>query len=314
MQKSLSIKCFASLPGFVLAASLPAIGISAEASAQSLQSAVPSPSISTRLPAQLPVETIETVTGPDGVETVTRTRRIPARVETQPVAAQTTQAAPIAAYRQPAYPQPGYPQPAYAPGTPYGQPYQPVAYAPAPTPVVFNREQWVDECRRRTAGSSSDERQQLIGGLLGTAIGGIAGNRIASGERLGGTLIGAGAGGLAGAAIGNALGEKKDDAAYDCQAALDNYLSQYSANGGRVAARTIPAGSAYPAQAYPQQGYYGYPNQAQPYAYQQPNQVVWVPVQVEQPQRVIVRETVREEGVPAARRVPQPSGSKLIQE
>ncbi|MBI1403936.1 MAG: hypothetical protein GC147_12080 [Porphyrobacter sp.] len=56
----------------------------------------------------------ETVTNENGVETITRTRRIP------------------------------------APGAAPAQPY-PAAGAYDPTPVVFERDQWIDECKRRTA-------------------------------------------------------------------------------------------------------------------------------------------------------------------
>ncbi len=299
MQNSVSIRA-------ILATScvFGAAAFSSGALAQALTEPVPAPSISTRLPAQIPAETVETSTGPDGVETVTRTRRIPARtapVQTQAPAAQTYPGAPYAGSAYQAYPTAAYPAPA------------------ASQPVVVGQEQWINECRRRTAGRSDSDRNQIIGGLLGAAVGGLAGNRIANGERLGGTLIGAGAGGLAGAAIGSALnGDDDGDRSYDCEAALNDYVSQYRANGGRIAARTIPSGSPY--VGYAPQGYYPYQGPVYQGAYQQPSQVVWVPIEVEQQQRVVVRETVREERVPATRtipaprRVPVPANSKLIKE
>lgn len=283
--------------------------------AQTAPAAIPSPSSSTQLPDRLPTETTETSIAADGVETITRTRRIPARTTAAPYEA--------APHTGTAYAPPqGYTAQPYAP-----QGYTPQAYAspvyvapPTTTPVVYGREQWIEACRQRTAGRSREDRNQIIGSLLGASVGGLAGNRIASGKRLGGTVLGAGAGGLAGAAIGNAIKDKDEAARYDCSAALDNHLSQYTANNGRLASRTIPAGTAYPG-AYPvyaPQAYY--PQPAPTYQTGQPTQYVWVPVEVEQPQRVIVRETVREEPVPARRVIPTPrqvsvpATSKLVRE
>ncbi len=221
-----------------------------------------------------------TVIGPDGVETVTRTRRITASAPVQ-------------------YPQDVY-QRNYAPT---GYPF------PAYAPVVFEREQWLDECNRRTNGRDESEKGGIIGGLLGAIGGGIIGNRVADSERLGGTLIGAGVGGLAGLLIGNLIGGGKKNDRYDCEAALDGYLSQYGANGPRFASRTIAAPVGYPA--------YGYDYAPAQVYYAQPQQIVMVPVQYQQQQRVIVRETVREEIIPGAVRyippAPQPLPSpKLI--
>ncbi len=228
------------------------------------------------------VEEATTSIGPDGVETVTRTRRI-------------TTSAPV--------------QQSYTPNSQYpGSPYQPVhstrAYAPAGypapayAPVVFEREEWLDECNRRTNGRDEREKGGIIGGLLGAIGGGIIGNRVADGERLGGTLIGAGVGGLAGLVLGNLIGGGKKNDRYDCEAALDGYLTQYGTHGPRYASRTI----AYPA--------YGYDYAPAQVYYAQPQQMVMVPVQYQQQQRVIVRETVREEVVPGAVRyippAPQP--------
>jgi len=227
----------------------------------------------------------ETSVGPDGVETITRTRRIESAA---PPAGET--------YQGHANPAPAYP----------GYPPQ------APTPVVFEREQWLEECRRRTEGRDEREKGGIIGALLGAITGGIIGNRVADGERLAGTLIGAGTGGLAGLLLGNLIGWGKKNDRYDCEAALDSYISQYGypASGpARIASRTIPA--PYPPAGYapsyqPAYGY-GYPaySYAPAYGYAPPPQMVMVPVRYEQQQRVIVRENVREESVPAARSIPE---------
>jgi hypothetical protein len=247
------------------------------------------------LPAEyrrLPVteETSTTMVDENGVETITRTRRI-------------TTTAPVAGGYETAY-EPAYtqaPQPVrYVPPG-----YHQATYAPAYAPMILDREQWLEECERRTRGRDRDERGGIIGGLLGAIGGGIAGNRIAgAGERLGGTLIGAGVGGLTGILLGNLFDGDDDEDRYDCEGAIDAYLEQYSTHGGRFASRTIAA----PAQvAYPGYGY-GY-SYAQPsaYYYQPQPTMVMVPVTTYQQQRVVVRETVREEMVPGnSRSIPRP--------
>ncbi|MEO1221300.1 MAG: hypothetical protein AAFY42_08115, partial [Pseudomonadota bacterium] len=229
----------------------------------------------------------------DGVETITRTRRIMRPVTT----AATTNtfvtreeyevevpAAPHAHYRHaPAYA--GHYAPAYAPGA-----------------QVFQREQWIAECERRTDGYSGRRKGGIIGGLLGAVAGGVIGNRLWDSERLAGTLIGVGAGGIGGALLGSLIGGGRNDRGeYDCAAALDAYLSQYATGGYRVAARTIPAPA--PVYAPPPAYGYGYGYSAPQYYYQPPQQITYVPVEYQQRQRVIVRETVREEIIPGARRV-----------
>ncbi|MGJ8606227.1 MAG: glycine zipper 2TM domain-containing protein, partial [Marivita sp.] len=233
----------------------------------------------------------ETTVDEYGVETVTRTRRIESR-------GPYTDAEHTGDYA------PHYDQ-GYAPQ------YAPASYAPATS--VFEREQWIDECEHRTNGSSGNEKGGIIGGLLGAIAGGIIGNRVSDAERLGGTLIGAGVGGLGGLLIGSLIGNGRDDRGdYDCEAALDSYLSQYGYPGAvpvtRVAARTIPAPQ-YAPQYAPAPQHYGYAYAPQyQYTYAPPQQVVYVPVRYEQQQRVIVRETVREETVPvAARSIPAPA-------
>ncbi|MCL9982113.1 MAG: hypothetical protein NBV60_03040 [Erythrobacter sp.] len=203
-------------------------------------------------------ETTETVIDANGVETITRTRRIDL----------------------PAAPQ------GYAP-----------AYAPSYAPVVFERDQWLDECRRRTAGKDKDDTGAIIGGLLGAIAGGFAGYEIAGvGDRVLGTVLGVGGGGLIGGLLGSLFDGDDDADRYDCEAALDTYLSQYGTSaaypGARSASREIP---------YPTYGY----------AYAPP-QMVMVPVRSEVPQQVVVRETERYETytVPGAARIipaPRPS-------
>lgn len=249
----------------------------------------------------LPVggELSTTTVGADGVETVTRTRRIASSMPVEQV--YPAQGYAPAPYSPPVQQQPVYGQPVYAAAT--------------PAPVVFEREQWLAECNRRTNGRSENEKGGIIGSLLGAVGGGILGNRIADGERLGGTLIGAGVGGLAGLLLGNLIGGGKKNDRYDCEAALDGYLG---APGPRYASRTIAAPMAYPAYAQPVQTYAYAPA---PVVYQQQQQMVMVPVYYQQQQRVIVREEVREEVIPGATRyiprepapIPQPAPSpKMI--
>jgi hypothetical protein len=229
------------------------------------------------------VQTNETVTVVNGVETITRTRRIDAP---RPLPA-----APMA-------PQHGY-APAYAP---------PMAYA---APAVFERQQWIDECRRRTRGQNRDNTGLIIGGLLGAIAGGVAGYEIAGvGDRVLGTVLGVGGGGLIGGLLGS-LFDGDDDDRYDCEAALDAYLSQYGAPDARIASRAI----AYPAYGYGYPAAYSYG-----YSYAPPPQMVMVPVRTEVQQQVVVRETVREETysvprAPAERVIPAPRPSpKMIKQ
>jgi len=228
----------------------------------------------------------ETVTIENGVETITRTRYINAPGVVRPL--------------------PG-PQ-GYVPNYPGS------AYVPAPgyaAPAVFERQQWIDECRRRTRGQNRDNTGLIIGGLLGAIGGGIAGYEIAgAGDRVLGTVLGVGGGGLIGGLLGSLFDGDKKKNLYDCEAALDSYLSAYGAPAPRIASREI---------AYPGYGYYGYPQgYAYGYTYAPPPQVVLVPVRTEVQQQVVVRETSREETytVPGASRVITervPSG-KLIRQ
>jgi hypothetical protein len=231
------------------------------------------------------VQTSETMATVDGVETVTRTRRIegprPVPVAQAPIAPQ--------AYA-PAYP-PTY---AYAAPAP--------AYA---APAVFERQQWIDECRRRTKGRDKDDTGLIIGGLLGAIGGGFLGYEIAgAGDRVLGTVLGVGGGGLIGGLLGS-LFDGDDDDRYDCEAALDSYLSQYGAPGARIASREIAYAPPAYGYAYPAAPSYGY-------TYAPPPQMTVVPVRSEVQQQVVVRETVREEtySVPGAARIipaPRPS-------
>lgn len=103
---------------------------------------------------------------------------------------------------------------------------RPLGYTPQ------QRAAWLDQCRASYL--RSDYRNgngAVIGGLVGAAVGGFAGNRIADGNRLLGTVVGAGVGGLAGAAIGDAADR---DARRDGEAAAidqcENYLRRYEAS------------------------------------------------------------------------------------
>ncbi|MBU7580162.1 MAG: hypothetical protein KAF27_06780 [Porphyrobacter sp.] len=257
--------------------------------------ALPSDMRSAPAPVTVPMQMNETVTTVNGVETITRTRRIDA-----------ARPAPVA---PDGYPRPiGMPNPAYA---------QPQAYAPAYAPAVFEREQWIEECRRRTRGQNRDRTGLIIGGLLGAIAGGVAGYEIAgAGDRVLGSVLGVGGGGLLGGLLGSLFDGDKKKNLYNCEAALDSYLSAYGAPGGRVASRTI----AYPAYDY---GYgYGYPQAySYGYSYAPPPQMVMVPVRTEVQQQVVVRETVREETytVPGATRIidpaprPRPSAKMIKQ-
>lgn len=237
--------------------------------------------------APMAMQTNETVTVVNGVETITRTRRIDA---------------PLPATR----PAPMPPQQAYAPA--YAPAYPaPMAYSAAP--VVFERQQWIDECSRRTRGQSRDNTGLIIGGLLGAIAGGVAGYEIAgAGDRVLGTVLGVGGGGLIGGLIGSLFGGNKRKNLYDCEAALDSYLSAYGAPDARIASRQI----AYPAYGYPAEYSYGY-------TYAPPPQMVMVPVRTEVQQQVVVRETVREEtysvpGTPGATRVIPAPSPKMIKQ
>ncbi|MFM7378175.1 MAG: hypothetical protein ACKO1O_08630 [Erythrobacter sp.] len=241
-------------------------------------------------PTPAPVTAIrptETVTIENGVETITRTRYINA----------------------PGVVPSGPPQQGYAPQYFPGQGYAPAGYSYGygAAPAVFERQQWIDECRRRTRGQNRDKTGLIIGGLLGAIGGGIAGYEIAgAGDRVLGTVLGVGGGGLIGGLLGSLFDGDRKKNLYDCEAALDSYLSAYGTPG---ASRVIAhPGYGY---AYPQAYSYGY-------TYAPPQQVVLVPVRTEVQQQVVVRETVREERytVPGATRViPEraPSG-KLIRQ
>lgn len=245
----------------------------------------------------------ETIVDENGVETITRTRRIES---TAPIHAEHAQHEGHATY-------------AYRTIPAHGQSYGP-AYGYSPAANVFERDQWIEECEQRTSGRDDREKGGIIGGLLGAIAGGLIGNRVADGDRLAGTLIGAGVGGIGGVLLGGLIGGGRNDRGdYDCEAALDSYLSQHGHAGPhaaqRVAYRTIPA----PAYAPPPPAYgygYGYaPSyQSYRYSYAPPQQIVYVPVRYEQQQRVIVRETVTEEIIPGAvRNVPAPEPRPVVQ-
>jgi hypothetical protein len=292
-------KRFQTVPLVALAFALPAA-----AQAQNYSDLPPltpmSPTQVQQLPAHmrtapLAVRSDENVTVENGVETITRTRRI-----------ENAHPAPVLSEgygRTVGHPSPAFPaHHAYAP-----------AYAPAyAAPVVFEREQWIEECRRRTRGQNRDNTGLIIGGLLGAIAGGFAGYEIAgAGDRVLGTVLGAGGGGLIGGLLGSLFNGDRKKNLYDCQAALDSYLSAYGTDP-RIASRAI---------AYPAYGHgYGYPaSYSYGYTYAPPPQMVMVPVRTEVQQQVVVRETVREERytVPGATRIidpaPRPSPKMIKQ-
>lgn len=255
-----------------------------------------------QLPAEyrnLPVgEEISTTTvNEDGVETITRTRRIVSRspVETSYRATGAQGTTYVLRNPRPAYTAATYPAPSL----------------PAATfsPMVLDRESWIAECERRTRGRDRDSTGTIIGGLLGAIGGGILGNRVWDSERLAGTLIGGGLGGIAGGLIGSLFNGKKKDDLYDCESALSTYLDNYGQYGGaRFASRVIAAPAPVTYQGYPAYGY----SYAQPAYYPPTQTMVMVPVTTYQQQRVIVRETAREETyeVPGAvRSIPEPRPS-----
>jgi hypothetical protein len=267
---------------------LPAVVLPALASAQNYSDLPPLAPLGEAEVRSLPPEyrnapvssvTEETVTNVDGVETITRTSRIEGPRPEAPARAQAA--------------------PAHAPQ------YIPVAH---PAAAVFERDQWIAECERRTAGQGDEDTGKIIGGLLGAIAGGVAGYEIAGvGDRVLGAVLGVGGGGLIGGLLGSLFDGVDDDERYDCETALDSYLSQYGAPGAHVASRQI----AYPAHGYAYPANYSYA-----YTYAPPPQVVLVPVRTEVQQQVVVRETERYETytVPGAvREIPAPAPSpKLI--
>jgi len=145
----------------------------------------------------------EAITDADGVETITRTRRItrsapPDSAENTWVSREEYEVEYAAPVHSRQFSQ------AYAPGA-----------------QVFQRDQWIAECENRTDGQRGRKKGGIIGGLLGAIAGGIIGNRVWDSERLGGTLIGIGAGGIGGALLGSLIGGGRNDRGeYDCEAAL----------------------------------------------------------------------------------------------
>ncbi|MEL1251800.1 glycine zipper 2TM domain-containing protein [Aurantiacibacter gilvus] len=109
--------------------------------------------------------------------------------------------------------------------------------------TLAEREAWLADCRLVMGGGNYGYYEDrggdgdLVGGLLGAVVGGVAGNRIAgSGDRLLGTVIGAGVGGIAGAVIGDAVdGDgRHGPSANEIYAAryCDAYLRRYEMGGG----------------------------------------------------------------------------------
>lgn len=194
-----------------------------------------------------------------------------------------------AAYAQENLPPPPPAPPADMPDAEMPPPAAPQAYYPPEYQQA--REEWLAECRRRHSDNG------LGGALIGGAIGGFAGNRIAGkGNRTVGTIAGAAAGAMAGAAI-----DKAEDSA-QARDACEDYLAHYS--------QPMPAyGHGYPAYPGPIYPAYGHPHghgccqpAAYGYAY---GPVMMVPVML--PARKCHKKAMTEEVVeerPARRYIP----------
>ena len=207
-----------------------------------------------------PIISEERMVGPDGVTTITRTRRI-VRSSHHPVAHRPTHHQPVAHH-------------------PVA--HRPVAHLPVgPAKIVLGRDQWIAECNRRVRGKSEGSKGSIIGGLLGAIAGGVLGNVIASeGDKLAGSLIGGGTGGLTGLLLGKIIGGGKKNGRYDCEAALDGYLASYAEFGGAHGLGQLHSANFAHGHSYAGCGC---------------QQIVLVPVQQTVRQRVIVREKVKEE-------------------
>ena len=213
-------------------------------------------------------ETITRSIGDDGIETITRTREIPARSN---AAGAGVGAQPTSAYAA-----------------------TPSASTPAPAGSnVLEREQWLEECKRRTQNQGGGTDGGKVGGLLGAIGGGAAGYGLA-GETLGGTLLDAGVGGIASLLLGRLIAGDGREEPFDCEAALDGHLDQHTQQQERIASRSIPGQDGAPASAPP----------AQPAG-------TVVPVVTYQQQHVIIRETetVREELIPGDSAIPLPGSA-----
>lgn len=96
-------------------------------------------------------------------------------------------------------------------------------------PAPDARMAWLDECR----GRMSRHHDGMGGALIGGAIGGLAGNRIAGHRhRTEGTIAGAAVGAIAGAAIDRAEDRGARD---ECERYLDEYYGYYSAHARHFA-------------------------------------------------------------------------------
>lgn len=112
-------------------------------------------------------------------------------------------------------------------------------YAPNLAYSAAERDAWLSDCRVLMYDGGGydygyyEPRRgpdgRIVGGVLGAVAGGIAGNRLADGNRTAGTLIGAGLGGLAGAAIGDAVDNDRDRYRYGYSYSQDR--DNYDANG-----------------------------------------------------------------------------------
>ncbi|KMS52836.1 membrane protein [Novosphingobium barchaimii LL02] len=165
------------------------------------------------------------------------------------VAAISLAAAPALAQQAPAYPGGLYPGEVYdeAPGYQDNEGYEQTAeaqryggYEPAA------RDAWLADCRQRLSARDAG----LGGALIGGAVGGFAGNRIAGrGNRTVGTLAGVAVGAAAGAVIDKAedTGRNRDE----CEAYLDDYYARYTQSGGHPGYGGYGQQGYYPAQPQP---------------------------------------------------------------
>lgn len=151
-------------------------------------------------------------------------------------------------------------------------PYRNMRTDYATQPIAMpGREAWLADCRSRV----SNQDNGVGGALIGGAVGGIAGNRIAGRHnRVIGTLGGAAVGAVAGSAIDRA--EDRGRGRDECEAYLDDYYARYAAEYRSG----YPAPGGY-VQGYAQPGYTA--SYAPGYAYSGTQgccgQVMMVPVQ-----------------------------------
>ena len=116
--------------------------------------------------------------------------------------------------------------------------------SPGPQIVAFDRATWLGECRARLDTHDESERERVIGALMGTAAGGVAGNRTAIyGDPTEGTVIGLVSGAATGAVIGNTVDDREGagTGSYrQCQTYLNEYITRARHDVGQT--RYYPEG------------------------------------------------------------------------